>query len=89
MNKINIELFKIEIFHQTLHNLTHLAPGYMVANVLPELLRLCGSIDLNGRHGAITALGEVLAALAECLPQEKTIENVLGKFCSEVLICIN
>jgi hypothetical protein len=50
----------------------------MVATVLPELLRLCTGIDLHGRHGAITALGEVLEGLGTCLPHDKSIEVLLG-----------
>ncbi|KAF4517236.1 hypothetical protein B566_EDAN005290 [Ephemera danica] len=68
-----------ELAGKALHNLTHLAPGYMVATVLPELLKLANSIDLYGRHGAIMALGEVLLALANCLPHKKTIESALGE----------
>jgi hypothetical protein len=45
--------------------------------VLPELIRLLSSMDLHSRHGAVTAIGEVLAGLSEGMV-DKNVTDVLG-----------
>ncbi|XP_033109918.1 tubulin-specific chaperone D-like isoform X2 [Anneissia japonica] len=54
-----------ELTGQALHKLTPLAPEYMAKTVIPYLLPLTTSIDLNTRHGAVYALAEVLHAVYE------------------------
>lgn len=44
----------------------------MIVRVLPELFGRCKTIDLNARHGAVLAIGEIFKALAV----ERKISNV-------------
>lgn len=39
-------------------------PEYVATVVLPKLVAKVESIDLNARHGAILAIGEIVHALA-------------------------
>jgi len=48
---------------QSLFNLTAADPYYMINTVLPTLLDMLNSIDLNVRHGAVLAIAEILEAL--------------------------
>lgn len=48
---------------QSLCNLTAADPHYMTDTVLPTLLDMLNSIDLNVRHGAVLATAEILEAL--------------------------
>lgn len=52
-----------ELTAKALSRLTHHNPNYLVDNVLPKLFKNTSSIDINVRHGSITAIGEVLLAL--------------------------
>ncbi|CAH0559200.1 unnamed protein product [Brassicogethes aeneus] len=54
-----------ELTAKALHNLTPMAPKYMVDNVLPALFTKTTSIDLNARHGAVLAIGEILHSLSK------------------------
>jgi hypothetical protein len=57
--------------------------------VLPELMRLLSSMDLHSRHGAVTAIGEVLAGLTESMV-DKNVADVLGKtFLDESVLIIS
>lgn len=49
----------------------------MVETVLPNLIDLVGSIDLNTRHGAVLAIAEVLEALY--IHFNEKIDNVIGR----------
>jgi tubulin-specific chaperone D len=57
-----------ELTAKTLHKLTKRAPDYMAEHCLPSLLAQTDSIDINQRHGAILAIGEIAAALSELGP---------------------
>ncbi|XP_071963233.1 tubulin-specific chaperone D-like [Antedon mediterranea] len=50
---------------QALHKLTPLALEYMAKTVIPFLLPLTTSIDLNTRHGAVFAVAEIIHSLYE------------------------
>lgn len=52
-----------ELASRALHNLTSCDPHYMVETVIPSLLDMYDSIDLNVRHGSVLATGEILEAL--------------------------
>lgn len=53
-----------ELTAKALYNLTPLAGEFMVKTVLPQLFAKTRTIDLNGRHGAVLAIGEIFKALA-------------------------
>ncbi|CAG4914997.1 unnamed protein product [Colias eurytheme] len=50
---------------RALARLADKVPDYMATEVLPVLIKKTESIDLNVRHGAILAIGEVIFALSE------------------------
>lgn len=75
MNIINFQ-FYVNLL-QSLFNLTATDPHYMTRTVLPTLLDMLNSIDLNVRHGAILATAEILEALYNHF--EDKIENIIGK----------
>ncbi|XP_050073565.1 tubulin-specific chaperone D [Anopheles maculipalpis] len=52
-----------ELSAQALRNLTKHAPEYMRDTIVPQLFQLAESTELNTRHGAVLALGEVINAL--------------------------
>lgn len=52
-------------------------PHYMISTVLPTLLDMLNSIDLNVRHGAVLATAEILEALYNHFNDK--IENIIGK----------
>lgn len=52
-----------ELTASALHNLTSLAPDYMLNTVLCKLLEKTKSSDLNCRHGAVISIGEIIYAL--------------------------
>ena len=54
-----------ELTAKTLHKLTARAPAYMANEVLTSLFTKVDSIDINLRHGAVLAIGEVVLALSE------------------------
>jgi len=62
---------------QSLFNLTPADPHYMIDTVLPTLLDMLNSIDLNVRHGAVLATAEILEALYNHFNDK--IENIIGK----------
>ncbi|XP_012276746.1 tubulin-specific chaperone D isoform X2 [Orussus abietinus] len=66
-----------ELSSKALHNLTPRDPQYMVKAVLPSLLEMINSIDLNTRHGAVLGTAEVLHALFN--KYNDTIENIIGE----------
>ncbi|CAH0396102.1 unnamed protein product [Bemisia tabaci] len=53
-----------ELAAKALHNLTSKAPAYMSKQVLPQVFKKVDSINLNERHGAILAAGEIFLGLA-------------------------
>lgn len=68
----------------------------MINSVLPTLLDMLNSIDLNVRHGAVLATAEILEALYNHFNDK--IENIIGKnlqslyidksiFCFSLNIC--
>ena len=54
-----------ELTAKTLHKLTARAPAYMANEVLTSLFIKVDSIDINLRHGAVLAIGEIVLALSE------------------------
>lgn len=54
-----------ELTAKALNTLTHHNPEYMAKTVLNQLFQKTESIDVNLRHGAIMAIGEVILALTE------------------------
>ena len=52
------------------------APEYMVTTVLPTLFEKTNSIDLNSKHGAVLAIGEIVHALS-ITAKSQPIEDVL------------
>lgn len=82
-----------ELTAKALHKLTFRAPQYMAEVVLAQLFAKTDSIDINTRHGAVLALGEIINALHEMQKSEtsksesiisedinKLIMELLGKF---------
>ncbi|RZF49027.1 hypothetical protein LSTR_LSTR011389 [Laodelphax striatellus] len=53
-----------DLSSRALHKLTEKAPEYMSKIVVHQLVEKTNSIDLNARHGAIIALGEIVHALS-------------------------
>ncbi|XP_043260310.1 tubulin-specific chaperone D [Colletes gigas] len=64
-----------ELSAKTLFNLTSAAPNYIKDTVLPQLLDMLNSMDLNIRHGAVVAIAEILEALHNSYNEK--IENIL------------
>lgn len=54
-----------ELTAKTLNKLTYRAPDYMANHVLPILFVNVDSIDINLRHGAVLAIGEIVLALSK------------------------
>ncbi|XP_011865043.1 PREDICTED: tubulin-specific chaperone D [Vollenhovia emeryi] len=67
-----------ELSAKSLFNLTTADPHYMTTKVLPALLNMLNSIDLNVRHGAVLATAEILEALYNHCNDK--IENIIGAF---------
>ncbi|KAL6268457.1 hypothetical protein P5V15_001592 [Pogonomyrmex californicus] len=65
-----------ELSARSLFNLTPADPHYMINTVLPALLDMLNSIDLNVRHGAVLATAEILEALHHHFNDK--IENIIG-----------
>ncbi|KAK9871289.1 hypothetical protein WA026_011559 [Henosepilachna vigintioctopunctata] len=53
-----------ELTAKALHNLTAANPTHMVRIVLPSLFEKAHTINLNSRHGAVLAIGEITYALS-------------------------
>ncbi|CAG9762163.1 unnamed protein product [Ceutorhynchus assimilis] len=74
-----------ELTAKALHNLTPQAPEYMIDKILPSLLEKTTSIDLNNRHGAVIAIGQIIYALSKDnlpLPESilQSIKGLIQKF---------
>lgn len=54
-----------ELTAKTLHKLTGREPGYIIADVMPKLFEKTASIDVNQRHGAVLAIGEIVSMLKQ------------------------
>lgn len=54
-----------ELTAKTLHKLTGREPAYVVADVMPKLFAKTESIDVNQRHGAVLAIGEIVSMLKQ------------------------
>lgn len=65
-----------ELAAKALFKLTSADPHYMVETILPTLIDLLSSIDLNIRHGTLLAIAEILEALY--LYFNDKIENIIG-----------
>eukprot|EP00742_Colponemidia_sp_Colp-10_P003876 GILJ01004127.1.p1 GENE.GILJ01004127.1~~GILJ01004127.1.p1 ORF type:complete len:1237 (-),score=209.83 GILJ01004127.1:67-3777(-) len=50
---------------KTLHNLTATDPAHVASEILPKLIPMTLSDDLNTRHGAVLAVAEALLALSQ------------------------
>ncbi|XP_078041667.1 tubulin folding cofactor D isoform X2 [Augochlora pura] len=64
-----------ELSAKALFNLTSADPSYIKDTVLPSLLEMLNSIDLNIRHGAVLAIAEILEALYNCYNEK--VENII------------
>ncbi|CAL4236462.1 unnamed protein product, partial [Meganyctiphanes norvegica] len=65
---------------KALHNLTSLAPQYMVDNVIPKLIEQMKGTVLISRHGAILSLAHIVHALAiEAQKQNKNLKDLIGE----------
>lgn len=52
----------------------------MIRIALPKLFAIALSIDLNGRHGAVLSIGEILKALSVVATNaQKSLEELIGK----------
>uniref|UniRef100_A0A182PP00 Tubulin-specific chaperone D n=1 Tax=Anopheles epiroticus TaxID=199890 RepID=A0A182PP00_9DIPT len=77
-----------ELSAQALSNLTQHAPEYMRNTIVPQLFQLAESTELNTRHGAVLALGEVINALQRltadgCFVNDQITElagQLIGKY---------
>ncbi|KAB0802179.1 hypothetical protein PPYR_04365 [Photinus pyralis] len=68
-----------ELTAKALHNLTPRAHDYMVQTVLGNLFKKTESIDLNRRHGAVLAIGEIIYALSKLAEEQNLkLETLLG-----------
>ncbi|XP_026481813.1 tubulin-specific chaperone D [Ctenocephalides felis] len=73
-----------ELCAKALHKLTFKTPEYMSSKVLPELFRKTETINVNSRHGAILAIGEVIYAFSIIAAQEgKALEDLVA---SDIII---
>lgn len=70
-----------ELSAKTLFNLTPIDSNYIRDTVLPSLLDMLNSIDLNIRHGAVLAIAEILEALFNSCNEK--IEDIIGPFAIE------
>ncbi|XP_053674003.1 tubulin-specific chaperone D [Anopheles nili] len=64
-----------ELSAQALSNLTKHAPCYMRDSIVPQLFQLAESTELNTRHGAVLALGEIINALKKLDEDDKSFLN--------------
>ncbi|XP_031838123.1 tubulin folding cofactor D [Nomia melanderi] len=64
-----------ELSAKALFNLTSAAPSYIKDTIIPSLLDMLNSIDLNIRHGAVLAIAEILEALHNCYNEK--VENII------------
>lgn len=64
-----------ELSARTLFNLTSADPNYIKDKVIPDLLEMLNSIDLNIRHGTVLAIAEISEALHNCYNDR--IENII------------
>ncbi|XP_045480328.1 tubulin-specific chaperone D [Harmonia axyridis] len=68
-----------ELTAKALHNLAASDPNHMVKSVLPTLFTQAYSINLNGRHGAVLAIGEIVHALSIIADEKKTkVDTLIG-----------
>lgn len=68
-----------ELAAKSLNRLAERAPEYMADNVLPSLLEKTDSININVRHGAVIAIGEIILALKQIVTfqlNEKLIQEI-------------
>ncbi|XP_066583145.1 tubulin-specific chaperone D [Prorops nasuta] len=72
-----------ELSVKALYNLTPAAPEYMKTIVLPNLLSMFNSIDLNVRHGAVLAVAEIIDALYNYY--NIRIENIIGDSAIDII----
>ncbi|XP_072939375.1 tubulin-specific chaperone D [Epargyreus clarus] len=69
-----------ELAAKALNKLTEKIPEYVATTVLPKLIKNTESIDLNVRHGAILAIGEVIYALSQTkLSNGKTADSLISE----------
>ncbi|XP_035206135.1 tubulin-specific chaperone D-like, partial [Stegodyphus dumicola] len=70
-----------ELTAKALHNLTNRDPEFMSKAAVPRFLIQAIGIDLNARHGAILAIGEIIHALSVEKSGTQTIADILGSEC--------
>lgn len=68
-----------ELTAKTFNLLTKRDPAYIAQNILPNLFEMTNSIDINVRHGAVLAAGEIVLALSELEKSENKIEQYLSR----------
>lgn len=68
-----------ELTAKTLHKLTACEPVYMLNKVLPKLLEKTSSIDINQRHGAVLAIGEIVLKLKQMENAPNATEIRIGE----------
>ncbi|KAK2723086.1 hypothetical protein QYM36_003325 [Artemia franciscana] len=65
---------------KALRRLTHLAPEYIIANIIPVLIYRSTIVELYLRHGSILALSEIFSALSEIArTKEVTTAELVGR----------
>lgn len=76
-----------ELTAKTLHKLTGREPSYVVTSVMPKLFEKTTSIDVNQRHGAILAIGEVVSMLKqlEIFEENRYIDDSLMQKLNELV----
>uniref|UniRef100_A0AAG5D4A2 Tubulin-specific chaperone D n=2 Tax=Anopheles atroparvus TaxID=41427 RepID=A0AAG5D4A2_ANOAO len=83
-----------ELSAQALSNLTKHAPVYMRDKIVPRLFQLAESTELNTRHGAVLALGEVINSLQKLSThdsrspggdQESFLNTEIGELAGELI----
>lgn len=69
-----------ELAAKSLHKLTFKMPLYVANDILPKLVSKVDSIDLNVRHGAVLAIGEVTHALSLIdIPDGKKADSLISE----------
>uniref|UniRef100_A0A8D8I1B7 Tubulin-specific chaperone D n=1 Tax=Culex pipiens TaxID=7175 RepID=A0A8D8I1B7_CULPI len=73
-----------ELSAQALSNLSRRDPEYMRDAILPKLFNLTETTDLNARHGATLAIGEIILALQKLVEEKGDGEH--GGYLSEEIV---
>lgn len=61
------------------------ASVYIIKNSIPRLFDKVNSIDLNARHGAVIAIGEILHSLSiVCQSENKNFNELIGHLLEKI-----